>query len=342
MLLNNYFKNKMPLLAALGLLFGLTSCGSYQYVGQDSDGIYEPSNRRVEYREVPVRVADAEVQNNNSYYKNYFKEKSLEYENESLENEIFTDIDSYEGNYTSENDSLEIAYERYGGWGQNSSEISINIYPNYGFNNYWWYRPYYSWGWGGYYGNWGYGFNSFYPSFYGGFYGGYYGSFYNPYYYRNYRYSPYYNNRYYGNRYYSGRGYAYNTGRRGSTYTNRNSNFIRRNSLSSRTRNYSTTRPNVRTNTTRRSNTVNANRNNTTRARVNNNSTRTRVNANTTRRRNSSAGSSAVSKQRRSYNNSSSTPSRSRSSGNVSRSSTRSSGSSTRSSSSSRPSSRRR
>lgn len=343
MLLNNYFKNKLPLLAVLTLLIGLTSCGSYQYVGQDSDGIYGPSDRRVEYREVPVRVANADAQNNNSYYKNYFKEKSLEYENESLENEIFTDIDSYEGNYALENDSLEIAYEGYGGWGQNSSEVSINVYPNYGFNNYWWHRPYYAWGWGGYYGpfysGWGYGFNSFY--WHSPYYGGYYGSFYNPYYYyRSYRYSPYYNNRYYGNRYYSGRGVAYNTGRRGSSYNrrgitnNRNSNFIRRNSLS--TRNYSSARrPNVRsnTNTTRRSNTIN-NRNL-------NNTTRTRANTNATKRRNSSTGTS-VSRQRRSYNNSSSTPSRSRSSGTISRSSSRSSGSSTRRSSSSRPSSRRR
>ena len=36
----NYLKRKIPFLAILGLLFGLSSCGSYQYVGVDNDGIY--------------------------------------------------------------------------------------------------------------------------------------------------------------------------------------------------------------------------------------------------------------------------------------------------------------
>ena len=37
---SNYLKRKIPHLAILALAIGLTSCGSYQYVGVDNDGIY--------------------------------------------------------------------------------------------------------------------------------------------------------------------------------------------------------------------------------------------------------------------------------------------------------------
>ena len=85
MVLNNYFKNKIPFLAVLGLLFGLSSCGSYQYAGQNNDGIYDGSYKSVEYQERNVQVANTPEQGN-AYYKNYFKEKSLEYETDSIEN----------------------------------------------------------------------------------------------------------------------------------------------------------------------------------------------------------------------------------------------------------------
>ena len=46
----NYLLTKMPFLAALSLMFSLASCGSYQYVGHDNDGIYGTENRNVEYQ----------------------------------------------------------------------------------------------------------------------------------------------------------------------------------------------------------------------------------------------------------------------------------------------------
>jgi len=300
MRLINYIKNKIPYLVILGLLFGLTSCGSYQYVGQDGNGVYEQPNRGVEYYEESPQVA-----NNSAYYQNYFKEKSLEYENITPEDEVFTDIDSYEGNYSAENDSLNVEYQGYAGWGQNSTDVSINVYPNYGYD-YWWYRPYYAynpWSWNyGYYGwgypYWGYSWISgygiaslWYPSYYGGYY--------SPYYYGYY--SPYGSHHgYYGNHYYNRRNIAYSNGRRGTNYTTRNSsnnrNYISRNSI---TRN-----SNLETNTRRSS--INSNRYN---------NTRTRINSNTIRRSNSS---NSITRPSRTYNNS--TPSsRTRSSGTISR-----------------------
>ena len=37
---NNYLKSKLPFFVALSFAFVLASCGSYQYVGNSSDGIY--------------------------------------------------------------------------------------------------------------------------------------------------------------------------------------------------------------------------------------------------------------------------------------------------------------
>ena len=37
---NNYIKTKLPFFVVLGFSFILVSCGSYQYVSSDSDGIY--------------------------------------------------------------------------------------------------------------------------------------------------------------------------------------------------------------------------------------------------------------------------------------------------------------
>ncbi len=62
---NNYLKGKMPFIVLLGLLFGLVSCGSYQYVGVDSDGIYGdvPQTQNTE----AVVVVPITVQTKNSH-----------------------------------------------------------------------------------------------------------------------------------------------------------------------------------------------------------------------------------------------------------------------------------
>ena len=53
---NNYLKGKVPFISLLGLLFGLVSCGSYQYVGVDSDGIYGDSIRSTEAHRANIPV----------------------------------------------------------------------------------------------------------------------------------------------------------------------------------------------------------------------------------------------------------------------------------------------
>ncbi|MCF6295959.1 MAG: hypothetical protein L3J25_09760 [Flavobacteriaceae bacterium] len=318
MQLNYNQKSKMHLIGALGLILSLVSCGSYQYVGYD-DGIYGTPERNVEY---PTESSNEEVTSqSSSYFQNYFKEKSQELEYLTQGDTIFTDIDSYEGNYKVANDTLVETQESYAGWGQNTSEISINIYNSGFYNNFWWNDPWRwnaGWGWNnpwfwnyGYGNVWGYGFNNFWHSPYYG-YNGYYGN--------------YYNRR--------GRGIAYNAGRRGAIYQNSYASRLNRRALTS-TRN-TTYRPrrslnsNVRANTntvTRPRTTTRRTINNTTRPRS---TTRTRSNSptrSTTRTRNYTPNRSTT--RTRSYTPSRSSRSSTRSSS-PSRSSSRSSGSTSR------------
>ncbi|WP_417238039.1 hypothetical protein [Bizionia sp.] len=200
----NYFTEKIPTIAILSSLLLVTACGTYQQV-DDSDGIYSSSSVEPE---TYVEANNA----SSTYYENYFKEKSSELELYS-ENEVFTDVDDYEGEYV-ENDSLEVERESYAGWGQESSSVSVNIYNSGGF-----YSPYYSpfgygygygygygsWGYGGYYSPWYGGGYGYYPPYYGGYYPPYYGGYYPP---------------YYGGGYYYRNNVAYVNGRRGSMYAN--------------------------------------------------------------------------------------------------------------------------
>lgn len=123
-------KFKMPVLA-LGVTFLLTSCGAYQYVGYDNDGIYSSD-------EVVVDTDEASTnRTNDNYYVNYFGEIAADAELAQEESgEIFTDIDSYSSDNPAGNE-VEII-EDYGGWGQVNDQVTINYY-NTGWNN---------WGWG--------------------------------------------------------------------------------------------------------------------------------------------------------------------------------------------------
>ena len=81
MQLNNLLKSNLYLLSAFGLLISLSSCGSFEYVGQDSDGIYNDTDENVEY--VETSTEEVYDENNSSvYYQNYFKDKSTFYEEE--------------------------------------------------------------------------------------------------------------------------------------------------------------------------------------------------------------------------------------------------------------------
>lgn len=186
--------------------FVLVGCSGYQANSYyERDGIYGSSN--------PVGTSDYEVvahEDSNSKYRQYYQSRLQEFENGE---EIFTDVDSY--NSFSNNGE-----ENYASWGNNGSNITINVYEDPFYNPYrnlyypssfyWnsWYSPYYAhswrwpswynsyywggaWGagwWGGYetgfwpgYG-WGWGWNR--PWYQNSFY---YGSWYSPNYQQQYR-----------------------------------------------------------------------------------------------------------------------------------------------------------
>lgn len=317
---NNYIKTKLPFFVALSFTFVLASCGSYQYVGYESDGIYSDSESTYEEAATAQPETAVTYTEDNSYYKNYFNEKVNQYsdipEDESV---IFTDIESYEGDYSDENQQEGVQNE-YVGWGQASNNVTINYIDNswgfydpwlwnsawgYGYgwnswryNNWGWNAGYvgFGWGWNNYWGynNWGWGYSNYWcpPGFHG----------------------YYYNNR----------NLAYNSGRRGSVlaYTNRNSisrrnsNIYRRNT-SAVSRRGSTTRNNSATRSTvRRNNTSTRSNNSSVRPRTNTRSNSSRV----TRPRSSST---------RSNSSRMTTPRSSRSSSARSSGSSRSSGNST-------------
>lgn len=372
MRLKNYILPRINFIVALGTFFMLASCGSYQYVGYDNDGIYDtPQDQNVFVQQNEPAEEISTEPNSSSYYKNYFNEKSAEVDSQG---EIFTDIDSYTGTVL-QDDYVEQPQTGYGGWGQNSSEVAVNFYNNgplwgggfgwgagfgwggrFGWNRPFWGSPY--WG-NGFYGG-GFGFyDPFYCPFGNFGYGGYGFAWRNPYRfygnpYRNPYYRGYAGNRFYGNSvtYNSGRrSSAAQLGRRGTTETGRTRNSLYRNPRSRvssdgtiirrpRTeinRNGVGVSPNRRSNNVGRSNrsstrTVTPR---TTRPRVNSTPRRSPNNRTVTPRR--SSNNRTMSTPRRSSNNNIRSSSPRRSSGNISRSSGRSS-SSFRSSSSVRSS----
>ena len=255
----SYLKNKIPFVALIGLLFGLVSCGSYQYVGVDNDGIY--GNLENRYEEAVVEIPNESKSN---YYENYFKTKTIESQNLYADDAIFTDIDSYEsGNYI-ENDSITNNYQGYAGWGQNSNNVTINYidngwnnwgwnagwgwnnwgwnnwgWNNWGWNNWRWNRwCWNNWGWNNWGWNAGWGWHDPFwgPSFYGGW---------------------GWNNGWANNHYYTHRT-SYNASRRNALYSSNNRtglNSSRRSSVSSRNTNGITSKYN----TTRRRSSINQN-----------------------------------------------------------------------------------
>ncbi|WP_250432881.1 hypothetical protein [Hanstruepera flava] len=268
----NYPSIKFVPFTLISALLILTSCGSSQQVVQDSDGIYGSSGNDVTY--VDVEQAPSEQYNPNStFYKNYFNEKASEYDIYT-EDEVFTDVDEYEGDYAEENDSLQVDYNNYAGWGQETSSVSINVYSGFGlgyagyWNNYWGWNA--GWGWG--YPGWAWGPGWGYPGYGWGYYPPYYGCYYP---------TPYYSNGY---------RYSYVNGRRGvSSYRNGysrtayNNNYLntrgRSRYLNTTTRRY-TTSGRTRINSEGRPNNSLTNSNSTVKPR----SGRTRTNTNSTSR----------------------------------------------------------
>ena len=233
----------------------VTSCGSYQYVGVYEDGIYGDSETQ-EYN----TNGNNDVSDNgsaNSYYSDYFKGKSNEYNNN--QQTIFTDVEDYDSSYSPNN----TADNNYAGWGQNSdSNVTINIQsrPNYGmgwgwnnwgWNNWAWNTGWNRWGWNA---GWNWGYPNYYgywdPFFYNGwnvpYWGGYGVGFYTPYRNQNIAYVN-------GNR---NNALSRNSSHRSTSLSNRSAlgtvSRVRRNNAESTrtsTRQYNTTRPTVGTTT---------------------------------------------------------------------------------------------
>ena len=301
----------------------VTSCGSYQYVGVYEDGIYGDSEAQ-DYNANTTNDVSESV-SGNSYYSDYFKGKSNEYNNN--QETVFTDVEDYDSSYSPNNNTD----SAYAGWGQNTdSNVIINIQsrPNYGmawgWNNWGWNNwGWNNWGWNTGWNRWGWNarWNWGYPNYYG---------YWDPFYYNGWN-APYWG--VYGGGFYApyrNQNVAYVNGNRNNSLS-RNSSY-RSSSLSNRsvlgtvsrartnnvqstrtsTRQYNTTRPTVRTTTT------------TTRSvRSNNGSvTTTRATKTTTKPRTTTSSSRTIKTNRSratprssNYSRSSSSPSYSRSSG---------------------------
>ena len=314
----NYFNLRQISLYSILGFFGLavTSCSSYQNTSSyDSDGVYgsvpRDSNNEPVYTYNDGNVTeynDGTNSGQNMNYKAYFQ---------SLQNEYpaYTDTDGY----TSYDNDTIVQVESYGGWGEETDDVTVNIYGGYGYGGYgWnnWYSPYWAysgWGWGpgwsvgiGWGSGWGYG---------GWGWGLGWNSWYSPYYYGGWGY-PYYG--YYGYPHYH---YGNNYGRSTAVYSGGRADYYNRGR-------YATGRRNVATSVnSRRQNaaTVNGRRYNTSRSAT----VRSRGEATYSEGRTRSTRSSDFSNSSRTRSNNTFTPSRSsspsRSSGTFS-SPTRSSG----------------
>jgi uncharacterized membrane protein YgcG len=210
-----FYDNKITIYSILGLMALLTaSCGSYQSTSYyDSDGVYGSNERGNTSQTEPTTRKD--------YFSAYKTENT----------ETFTDVENYSTSYADAPSTVVVQESaNYGGWGDNTEGVTVNVYggnwPYYGWNNYW-YGSY--WGWNSWIGpSWGIGWGWGYP-----YYGGYYGWGY-PYY------GGYYGNYYYGgghyHNHYSNHSYAYNSGRRNYNYNGGRG----RNYSTNGTRSYST------------------------------------------------------------------------------------------------------
>ena len=205
------------------LLGVFSSCSSSKNTHYSDDGIYGTTKSQPQEEVVMVRDTRSD------YYQNYFSGEKEFHE------EIFTDIDSYQG--YQDTDTVYVDEQYVGGnppWEYSNSNVSVNFSLGFGGGWGWgWGSPCYGWGWGwsGY--GWGYpcgGWGWGYPGWGWGYPGWGWGpgwGYYPPYY------PPYYGNYTYGKR------YAHNTSRlntRGvynertlsSRYNRSSSNYDRR------------------------------------------------------------------------------------------------------------------
>lgn len=238
----NIFKKVLFFMAPVSFLM-LASCGSYQYSGYESDGIYGDTNRP--YNRVNEQNQAAGQDSNSSYYKKLFSEEAALYGDVIAEGAIFTDVEGYTS--TGEYDPQTAQTTNYEGgkapWGSDPDSYTINFIDNGFYGGF--YNPYFAYGlyafdpyvspfWGpgfygpGFWGPWGIT-NRFYAPYHYG-YGYAFGFQVHPFFYGGYGYYNPYN--FYGNRYHHYRdNIAYNVGRRNSSPSYRsNLNSYLRNS----------------------------------------------------------------------------------------------------------------
>ncbi|MFV8224859.1 hypothetical protein [Christiangramia aquimixticola] len=172
MKLYSHIKNKLSLLFLPVALLSLVSCGSYQYSGYETDGIYSESRPGIwEENRTQPQTQEVKPNNENTYYKNLFAQQSQMY-GELIEGDVFTDVDSYSSNNGYDDYSEtggDVAY--VGGnapWGNDPDTYTINIINNNRF--------------GGYYSPWNYRWAYRYGNpYYAGFYAPFWDPFYSPY-----------------------------------------------------------------------------------------------------------------------------------------------------------------
>ena len=115
-----YFSNPIRSFLRIFILIFLTGCGSYQYSSIMTEDIYE-SGENVN-PQTAQNTAPTNAQS--SYYQNAFSEKSNEYAAVNNENDVlFTDADEYTDSSV-ENDSTN---NNYGPWGDNKTNVTINM-----------------------------------------------------------------------------------------------------------------------------------------------------------------------------------------------------------------------
>lgn len=159
MLSKKYIHNINKVIVVLGISLLVASCGTYEYVGYNNDGIYSevPSSQRVLTEVQTVET----VGNDAGYYKNYFQERKKEIDATVAQSDVFTDVDDYSSDYSQAQDSLAMR-TGYSGWGQTNDVVNINFYNN-GWNNWGWdpwlWGP--GWGWNNW--RWGVGWNAWGP-----------------------------------------------------------------------------------------------------------------------------------------------------------------------------------
>lgn len=166
-------RTTFKLFSLLFITILFASCGSYQQASYyEDDGIYSGRDAvtTVEKKSPEaVRIENKE----SDIYRDYFGQKAEEF-GEILEDEIFTDVDSYYSGGV-ENDSIPLGaqtdyfadnntYQGNPAWGDNPTNLTINVYDNWGWGGlgwgWGWNDPWLwnGWGWGGY--GWGWGWNN--------------------------------------------------------------------------------------------------------------------------------------------------------------------------------------